>query len=221
MAIKVMAAPGPVCFPMIAARDEEFEIVFSKEGKADIVIDSSVSLIKRGLPIDMILLKGLSMVYPDFGKKLILWRKGSANDYVARAIIGRENLGTEIIYTENQQDIMAFLKEGKADSAILPVTAPMKGITLEERAAKSGIYVPGSCSANLDMKYADQFKDAYMKGIESFRKDPEKTAEYVLSRLPNKFSVDFIYESIQKMVPVMKEPEDYSVLKEEILNAKQ
>ncbi len=220
MAIKVISAPGPVCFPLIASKNDEFEIGFAKEGDASIVLDSSVGLIKRGIPIDLVLLSGLSAVSPDFGKKTALWRKGSANDYIAQAIIRREELQTQLIYVENQQEIQNLIARGEADSAILPVTSAQKGVLLEERASRAGLYVPGSCAAKVPGEYLDQFVEAYNEGIKRFHEDPESTAKYVNSVLPNKFPDGFIHGIILKMKPVLEKPKDYSDLRAEILNGK-
>ena len=218
MTIKVITAPGPVCFPLLASGSDRFEISFAKEGDAPIILDSSVSLIKRNVPIDMVLLSGLSVVYPDLGQKMALWRRGSANDHIAQAIIRRENLKTELVYVDNPQEISSLIEQGKVDSAILPVTSGRNGIKLEERAARSGLYVPGSCSAKVPEEYVDLFREAYLQGIDNFRKEPEKTADLVNSKLPSKFNREFVYGSILKMKPVMKEPGDYSELRKELLN---
>ncbi|MGP6207467.1 DUF3834 domain-containing protein [Cuniculiplasma sp. SKW3] len=218
MAIKVIAAPGPVCFPLIASESDKFNISFAKDGDAPIILDSSVGLMKRGIPIDLVLLSGLSVVTPEFGKKMALWRKGSANDYIARAIIRREKLPTQLVYVDNQQDIQNLMAKGEVDSAIVPVSSGQKGTLLEDRASKAGLYIPGSCSAKVPDEYLNEFLEAYNEGLKRFREKPEETAKYVNSVLPNKFPDEFVHGIILKMKPVLEKPGDYEEIRTEILN---
>ena len=154
--IKVLAAPGPVSYPMIAANDTRFEIVFSKEGDADIVLDSSVSMIKRGLRANVSLISGLSGLAPGIGKKIAVWRKGSAGDVLAMAILSLKGLNSDIIYVDDRARIREMLSNGEVDSAVMTV-ADGKILTFEELLAENGIETPGSCFA----KVSDSAKEAF------------------------------------------------------------
>jgi hypothetical protein len=219
MVIKILSAPGPVVFPVLAGDNQEYEINFGKEGKSQIILDSSVSLIKRKIPIDMVLLKGLSIVSPDFGRKTVIMRKGGASDVISQIIIKKDKMNTELLYAENMEAIEQAISEGKADSAVIMSSSNFKGITLEQRALKSGIYVPGSCGASMDKMYEEKFKNLYKDGLEKFRENPQETAINVQNKLPNKFPIEFIVGIMTKMETVLEKPEDYTELKEAILNA--
>ena len=72
---------------------------FGKEGEnVDVILDSTV---KRGLKIDYITIKGLTSIYPDVGRKIGVWRKGSAADILTRALITLNNIKSEIIYIDD------------------------------------------------------------------------------------------------------------------------
>ena len=219
MVIKVLSAPGPVCFPLLASENNNFEINFGKEGNADIVMDSTISLIKRGLPIDMVLLSGLSIVTPDFERKTVILRKGGASDLLSRVIIKKDGLPTELIYSDSMDEIRTLMKEKKADSAVVLSFAGMKGFTLEERARKSGIYVPGSCGATMGNELYLEFRAAYNEGLKKFKENPDETAKIVQEKLPNKFPLEFITGTMLKTTPILEKPENYSKLKEAIINA--
>lgn len=219
MTVKVLSAPGPVCFPLIASGNSDFELKFGKEGKADVILDSSISLMKRDIPINMVLLSGLSIVTPDFGKKTAIMRKGGASDLLSKVIVRKENLETEFLYSDSMEEIKALLREGKADSAVVISVTDMKGSTLEERAGKSGIYVPGSCGASMSHDLYVQFRNAYEEGLKKFRENPQETAKKVQESLPNKFPLEFIYGTMLRTKPVLEKPGNYTELKEAIVNA--
>lgn len=90
--LKVIAAPGPVSYPMIAStmKNKEISIDFGKEGSADVILDSTVSLVRRGIRMDYITVKGLMVVSPDVGRRIGVWRKGSAADVLARASLTKK-----------------------------------------------------------------------------------------------------------------------------------
>ncbi|MCL5881319.1 MAG: DUF3834 domain-containing protein, partial [Candidatus Thermoplasmatota archaeon] len=85
--INVIAAPGPVCYPLIAAQDERFNITFQKEGDAPVILDSSVSMAKRGLTANVSLIRGLAVASPGIGKRIGIMRRGSSNEILVRAIM--------------------------------------------------------------------------------------------------------------------------------------
>lgn len=212
--IKVLAAPGPVSYPIIAARDERFDIVFSKEGDADIVLDSSVSMIKRGLKPNYSLISGLSGFMPGVGNKIAIWRKGSAGDVLARAVTALKGMKPEIIYVDEQPGIKEMLSSGKADSAV--VAAPNgRIITFEELLAEHGIKMPGSCVAKVSDSVKNDFLEAHNAGLKRFREDPEGTSNFVASVLPVKTGVGFIRDAILKArteVSEIKDDEDFTLL---------
>lgn len=195
--IKVLAAPGPVSYPMIAANDTRFEIVFSKEGDADIVLDSSVSMIKRGLRANVSLISGLSGLAPGIGKKIAVWRKGSAGDVLAMAILSLKGLNSDIIYVDDRARIREMLSNGEVDSAVMTV-ADGKILTFEELLAENGIETPGSCVAKVSDSAKEAFAEAYEEGLKRFRENPEQTSNAVSSGLPVKTSSEFIRNAILK-----------------------
>ncbi len=87
--MRIITAPGPVCYPIVAAQMErdDIDIEFAKEGRADIVLDSTVSLVKRGLPIDLVTINNLAVVFPKLGHEVGLARKGGAADVLIRAYV--------------------------------------------------------------------------------------------------------------------------------------
>ncbi len=220
MSIKVLTAPGPVCFPLLAVDNKDIDVKFGKDGNSDIILDSSISLIKRKLPIHMVLLSGLSMVSPDFNGTTAILRKGGASDVLSKIIVRNESLPVDFVYGENMEEIKALLNKGKATSAVVMSMSGMKGITLEERAKKAGIYVPGSCSASFeDRSTLNDFRTIYNQGLEEFNKNPEKAAETVSKKLPNKFPLEFIIGTMKSMKPILEKPQDYSKLEGAVLNA--
>ncbi len=218
MAINVLSAPGPVCFPLLAIEDGEFNLEFGKTGNAQVVIDSSISLIERKLNIDYVLLSGLNLVAPDFGKKTALMRKGGAADKVAQIIKKREKLETEFIYVEGMDEIMESLKNGKADSAIVMALTGMKGPTLEERSLQSGIYLPGSCGASIENGLEEEFLGIYKKGLDKLKNDKNNSAMLISQKLNGRFKPEFISGIISSMKTVLAPPEDYELIKRELLN---
>ncbi len=195
--VKVIAAPGPVSYPLIAARDESFSINFQKEGRADIVLDSSVSMVRRGIPIDLSLIRGLAIASPDLGKRIGIVRRGSSSEILVRAILGIQKREAEIVSVDEISSIPGMMKSGNIDSAVVP--APFgKGKTLEKILSDLGIQVPGSCVASVREDLVDRFTGAYSRGIDLFRRSPDESASYVSSVLPNHVSPDFIKKVIME-----------------------
>lgn len=193
--INVIAAPGPVCYPLIAANDERFNIMFQKEGDAPVILDSSVSMARRGLTPNVSLIRGLAVASPGIGKKIGIMRRGSSNEILVRAIMHLKKQQVEIVTIEDASSIESMMKDGAIDSAIIP--APFgKGTSLESILESYGIGTPGSCVAKVDDAVRKAFDEAYMNGLEKMRKDPEATAKYVASVLPNKTDPAFIMKAI-------------------------
>lgn len=220
MNIKILTAPGPVCFPLLATDSEGLEIKFGKDGNSDVILDSSISLIKRRLPIHMVLLSGLSIVSPDFMGTTAVMRKGGASDTLSRIIVRNEHLPVNFVYGENMQEIKNLLNSGKASSAVVMSMSGMDGITLEERALKAGIYVPGSCAASFeDKSIMNEFKNIYTEGFKKLRENPQEFAETVSKKLPSRFPVEFISGTMNSTTQIMEKPENYNKLEEAVLNA--
>ncbi len=185
--IKVLAAPGPVSYPIIAAQDSRFDIVFSKEGDADVVLDSSVSMIKRGLKANISLISGLSGFMPKIGNKVAIWRKGSAGDVIARAVLSLKGLSPYLIYVDDQARIREMLSSGEVDS-VVTAAANGKIITFEELLAEHGIEMPGSCVSKVTESVRRDFAEAYEEGLRKFRETPVESSNFVASILPVKTS---------------------------------
>ncbi|ARM75077.1 DUF3834 domain-containing protein [Acidianus manzaensis] len=204
--MKALVAPGPVSYPLIAStiKNKDIQIFFGKEGNenVDVILDSTVSLVKRGLKIDYVTIKGLMSIYPDIGKKIGVWRKGSAADVLTRALITLKNIESEIVYVDDMEKIMQMLQQKQVDSAVVS-SALGKGKTFEEL-----LGIPGSCGATV-YSNEDDFIRAYNEGIEIMKEDPEGSAEYVLSKLPIKVKKEFIIGSIQNSEVKIEKPKNY------------
>lgn len=191
--MRILAAPGPVSYPIIAStlRNKDVEITFGKESgeNVDVVLDSTVSLARRNLRIDYVTIKGLMVIHPDVGKRIGVWRKGSAADVLTRALLAKKSISAELVYADEMPQLMALLKDGKVDSVVVS-SALAKGKTFEEL-----LNVPGSCGATV-FRNEDEFVRLYNEGIEIIRQDPEGSAQYVLSKLPIKVQKEFIIGNI-------------------------
>ena len=202
--IKVLAASGPVSYPIIAARDSRFDIVFSREGDADVVLDSSVSMIKRGLRANISLISGLSGFMPKIGNRVAIWRKGSAGDVLARAVLSLKGMSPDLIYVEDQARIREMLSSGEVDSVVTSV-ANGRIITFEELLAEHGIEMPGSCVSKVTEPVRRDFIEAYKEGLRNFREIPIESSDFVASVLPVKTSPEFIRNAILGSRTAVKE----------------
>ncbi|MCG3109007.1 hypothetical protein L3N51_01297 [Metallosphaera sp. J1] len=177
--LKVIAAPGPVSYPMIAStmKNKDIMIDFGKEGSADVILDSTVSLVRRGIRTDYITIKGLMVVSPDVGRKIGVWRKGSAADVLTRALLEKKGLKGEVVYADDMPKLMEMLNRKEVDSIV--VASPFaKGKTFEEL-----LGIPGSCGASVNGDH-EAFISAYSEGIELMKQDPQGVAEYIAKKLP-------------------------------------
>ncbi|BAB60429.1 TVG1327879 [Thermoplasma volcanium GSS1] len=215
--IKAIVAPGPVSYPLIAAKAKDIDMIFDKKGQGDIVLDSTVSLVKRGINFNISLIRKLSVVYPDIGKKIGVWRKGSANDVLLRALLDLNKKESEIVYAEDQREIRNMLTQNKIDSAVLS-SAFAKGKAFEDLFAETKLYMPGSCAAYVKPEILDYFNSVYSEGIDRFRQDPSGTAEYVASVLPIKFDTEFIHAAILKSESGPLEVKPYEEFRAIVLN---
>ncbi len=193
--INVIAAPGPVCYPLIASRDERFNITFQKDGDAPVILDSSVSMARRGISPNISLIRGLVVASPDLGKKIGIMRRGSSSEILVRAILHLRNEEAEIVALEDASSIEKMMAGGIIDSAVIP--APFgNGKSLESIMESHGISTPGSCVAKVDASVKEAFAEAYRNGIEKMRADPDGTAKYIAGVLPNKTDPKFIMKAI-------------------------
>jgi len=195
--MKVLAAPGPVSYPIIASKmkNKDIQIVFGKDGNndVDVILDSTVSLVRRNLKIDYITIKGLMVISPDIGKKIGVWRKGSAADVLTRVLLREKKINAELIYANEMQELVKMLKEKNIDSAVLS-SAVAKGKSFEEL-----LNIPGSCGAKV-YKNEDEFIRLYTEGIELIKEDPEGSSEFIASTLPMSVPKDFIIGSMKNSV---------------------
>ncbi len=206
--VNVVAAPGPVVYPLLAGKDDRIKVNFGKEGNADAVFDSTVSLIRRGLRIDRVLVKGLMQVVPKPGEKVAVWRKGSAADVLIRAYARKTGKKMEIVYTDDQSEVTKLLKSGNVDSAVVS-SAAGKGTPFEELLPE----LPGSCAVHLNAN-EDIILEVYMKGIEEFRNNPDQAVKRVAAQLPMKVDESFIKGAMTNSLLVIEKPKDFSSFKE-------
>ncbi|WOE50077.1 DUF3834 domain-containing protein [Sulfuracidifex metallicus] len=201
--INVIAAPGPVVYPLLAANDERINISFGKEGDADAVFDSTVSLVRRGLRIDKVLVKGLMQIVPSIGNKTAVWRKGSAADVLLRAYLSRSGKKVEIVYVNDQSEIMKLLKSGEVDSAVVS-SAFGKGIRFEDLIPE----MPGSCGVHIN-RNEEVILEAYQKGIEAFKRNPDEASNVVISKLPMKMDPSFVKGTMLNSILGIEHVNDY------------
>jgi ABC-type amino acid transport substrate-binding protein len=188
--MRVLAAPGPVSYPVIV-NNRGIELSFSKDGTADVVLDSTVSLAKRGLKINYITVKGLLNVYPKVGKRIGVPKILTAANVLTKALIEVKKLDSRIVSIDDMQKIMNSLKEGEVDSVVVP-SGIVKGITFEEL-----LGIPGSCGANVKPEFKDEFISLYKEGIDKFKEDPEGSALKVVSALGGRVSKEFVINTMK------------------------
>jgi ABC-type amino acid transport substrate-binding protein len=212
--MQVIAAPGPVSYPIIAAsaKNKDIKIVFSKEGKADVILDSTVSLVKRGLRINYVTIKELLSVYPNVGKRIGVWRKGSAADVLIRALLTTKGVNAELVYADDMRKILEMFKNKEIDSAVV-ASAFGKGITFEE-----SLGIPGNCGAHV-ISNEDEFVSAYTEGIDMFKSDPEGFANAVSSTLKvdKEFVINTMKNSVLK-VEKLNDDKDFAELVKKFIN---
>lgn len=197
LSMKILAAPGPVSYPIIASKikNKDIQIFFGKDGNAnaDVILDSTVSLVRRNLKIDYITIKGLMVISPDIGKKIGVWRKGSAADVLTKALLREKNINSELIYANEMQELVKMLKDRNIDSAVLS-SALAKGKSFEDL-----LNIPGSCGAKV-YNNEDEFIRLYTEGIELIKEDPEGSSEFIASTLPMQVPKDFIIGSMKNSI---------------------
>jgi len=187
--IRILAAPGPVSYSLLAyqMKNKDIEISYGKEGSnADAIVDSTVSLAKRGLRIDYVTVKKLMVISPKLKEgKIGVWRRGSAADVLARALIDLKKLKAEIINKDDMTELLSMLKSGQIDAATL-TSAVAKGDAFEDL-----LGVPGSCGIHINSS-EEKVINAYRQGIEIAKEDPEGVANYIVNNLPIKVNKEFI-----------------------------
>lgn len=195
--IRVIAAPGPVSYPLIASKNKDIEIIFDKDSKeGDAIIDSTVSLIKRGLRINYSLIRRMTLIHPDFGKRIGIWRKGSANDILLQLSLSKLNKTAEVVYFDDMQSMLESMKKGEIDSSVLPVGLNrLNGIYFDDIIDN----FPGNCGLHIINKDAeDVIISAYKKGIENIKNNPNEYSRYVASILPVSVNSEFVSNTILK-----------------------
>ncbi len=212
--MKIIAAPGPVCYPMVAAQmvRNDLDIEFKKEGKADVVLDSTVSLMKRELPLNYVTIENLSRVTPKLGYKIGMARKGGAADILFRALVDQIHQNVDIKYYESMGDLMNAMNKNEVDTVVVPAM-DNSGVSTEEYFKKNNIYIPGSCGAAV-YDHENEFVEAYNQGIKLFKEKPEETAKFVVSKLPMQFPVEFIISTMKNSDLNVHKPENYDRFKE-------
>ncbi|MDT7862535.1 MAG: DUF3834 domain-containing protein [Saccharolobus sp.] len=209
--MKALVAPGPVSYPLIVSGRIKLE--FGKEGQADVIADSIVSLIRRKLKVDYAALKELMVIYPNITDKIGVWRKGSAADVLIKALIKIDGINANLVYSDDWNSLLTMLREGKVTSATLS-SAIVKGISFEELFAKRGIQMPGSCGLSiLNKGVEDEVISSYLEGIDKMREDPEGSAERIISLLPIKVSKNFVIGVIKNVKLEINRVENYDTFK--------
>ncbi len=213
--MKVIAAPGPVCYPLVAAMMErkDIDIEFKKSSdigkeKPDVVLDSTVSLVKSGLPIDYVTIENLSRVAPKLGYKIGMTRKGGASDILFRAYVGETKKDVEIQYFESMGELMEAMNANKVDTVVVPAM-DNAGVSIEEHFKKNNVAIPGSCGATVYDREKD-FVDAYNLGIKILKEKPEEAAKFIISHLPMQFPPEFVMNTMKNSDLNVHKPGYYS-----------
>ncbi len=148
--MKIIAAPGPVSYPLILATREyrDLDLVFGKgneEPSAYAIADSLTSLVRSGLRIDVVTVRRLMFVYPELrgGPRIAVWRRGSAADVLIRALLDRAGLRAELVYADDWPSVLNLLNTGYAQSAVLNLGGVLeyKGEFLEDLVGAPGAVV--------------------------------------------------------------------------------
>jgi len=216
--MKISSPIGPVSYPLIASqmKRHDFELLFNADS-ADAYVNASVELILKDLEVNYSLIRKMLIVTPFIGDKIVVWKKGSANDLMLRAILKLLNKNSQIIYTEDPMQVFAIYKKGDADSALVTNSIDEKGIPLDELFEKFNIYIPGICGAHISRGEED-FISIYQEGIDLFIENPEETAEYVSDNLPIFRGSIFIQKLMERSILKIEKAKDYSKFKEIIMN---
>jgi len=212
--MKVTAAAGPVCYPIVAAMMERKDITIEYKkssdignAKPDVVLDSTVSLVKSGLPIDYVTIENLFRVVPKLGYKVGITKKGGASDILFRAYVGESKKDVEIEYFENMSDLMGAMNSNKIDTVVVPAI-DNAGVSIEDYFKKNNIVIPGSCGATVYNNEVD-FIDSYNSGIKLFNEKPEETAKFVASKLPMQIPFQFIMSVMKNSTLDVHKSENY------------
>lgn len=206
MAVKVLAAPGPVSYPLVVAEDRaNISLEFSKEGSADAVADSVVSLIRRGLRVDYVTVRELMTVYPELrGPRVGVWRRGSAADVLVRAAMDMYGVRASLVYADEWQQLYRMLSSGEVDSAVLSIAMVNRRPTLEAM-----VGAPGACGVSvLNADALGYVREAYELGVNMMRRDPEASADLIASRLPIRVPRDFVLGIIRSAEYFFRPAED-------------
>lgn len=191
--IRILTALGPVSYPLLAyqMKYKDIELNFGKEGSsADAIVDSTVSLAKRGLRLDYITVKKLMVISPTLREgKIGVWRKGSAADILTKAVLGEKKVKSEIVYSDDMLQLINMLKSNQISSATL-TSALAKGDTFEDL-----LGVPGSCGIHIN-SLEEKVVNVYEEGIRIMQKDPEAVSDYIVKNLPIKVNKEFVMKVI-------------------------
>ncbi|GGP21152.1 hypothetical protein GCM10007981_11800 [Thermocladium modestius] len=184
--MRIAAAPGPVSYPLVAysLERDDVELVFSKDNaNADAIFDSTVSLIKRGLRIDYVTVRGLMVLTPSVGRRIAVPTNRESSVILAKALAASRG-GMELLPANDPLDAIAALKRGSADSAV--VTANLApGIRFEDLLN----FVPGSCGVHVNGNPEAIIK-VYEEGIAMLRRPGISMS--IAAKLPINVKQDFI-----------------------------
>ncbi|MBB5254502.1 DUF3834 domain-containing protein [Sulfurisphaera ohwakuensis] len=188
----ISTVPGPVAYPLIAStmKRHDFEIKFEKVPNANVYLDAIPLLGK----IDYVLLSKLLIITPKIGKKIAVWKKGSANDIFLQLLIKLYNISPQLVYTDNPLEVHKLYQNGEVDSALVTVGVTTEGIVIEDLFKSKGVTLPGICGAKGEN---EDFSSIYKEGIDLFKENPEEVSEYIADNLPVSRPSSFI-ESIFK-----------------------
>ncbi len=203
--MKISTPTGPVAYPLIAStmKRKDFEILFdSRDG--DVVLDSSVSLVLDNLRVHYSLISRMLVFHPKIGKRIGVWKMGSASDVIARVVMATKRINAEIVYVEQPDEVFKLLRDGIVDSAL--VTNVVDGEVVEDLLP---FYVPGTCGAHV-RRFEEDFLSVYQEGIDLFKEDPEGTSVYVADNLPVFRASTFIERLMERSALKVERARDYS-----------
>jgi hypothetical protein len=175
--VTVLTPPGPVAYPIIAStmKREDVKVIF--EGNAEVKLNA-IPLLNE---VNYVLVSRMLVITPGLGKKIAVWKKGSANHILLDIVLKLYNHKAELVFTDDPAEVYKLYKEGKADSAVVTTAVSKDGLYFEDLLSAKGFYLPGICGAE---GLNEDFETAYLEGIDLFKEDPEGTSEYVADNLP-------------------------------------
>ncbi|BDC18023.1 DUF3834 domain-containing protein [Acidianus sp. HS-5] len=200
--VTVLTPPGPVSYPIIAStmKRKDVKVVFEGDGEVKL---NAIPLLER---TDYVLVSRMLVITPSLGKRIAVWKKGSANHMLLDLVLKLYNHSAEVVFTDDPAEVYKLYKEGKVDSAVVTTAVSRDGLYFEDLLLAKDFNLPGICGAE---GLNEDFESAYKEGIDLFKEDPEGTSEYVADNLPiyrPSLFIQSIFENSEFKVQRLEKP---------------